>query len=164
MINVDWMGATAFASWRATEDGLPWRLAGEWEREKASRGVDGRFYPWGEHFDPTWACMRESRPGAPALPPSVFEFPGDESPYGVRNLAGVSRDWCHDLWRPDGAARPGGPSAAVVTTQMRLWRGASWLDHAGACRVAGRAWGPATDRFSRLGLRLARGWPVGGER
>ena len=64
---VDWHGAQAFGAWEAARTGQPWQLPGELAWEKAARGVDGRFYPWGDGFDPSWASMRRSHraPGYP---------------------------------------------------------------------------------------------------
>ena len=62
---VDWHGAQAFAAWESARTGQPWRLPRELAWEKAARGVDGRFYPWGDGFDPSWASMRRSHRGRP---------------------------------------------------------------------------------------------------
>ncbi len=83
------------------EDGSAWRLPDELEREKAARGADGRLTPWGNHLDATFACVLESHHGPPA-PPDVDTYPADESPYGIRGLAGNVRDWCVNRWSIDG--------------------------------------------------------------
>jgi len=92
---VDWHGARAYLEWLAERTGRPWRLPGELEWEKAARGVDGRFYPWGDHLDPSWCCVRTSHPGRP-LPAVVDRYPIDESPFGVRGMGGNVYDWCLD--------------------------------------------------------------------
>ena len=51
---VDWHAACAYAEWMAQRTGQPWRLPVEMEWEKAGRGVDGRFFPWGDAHDPSW--------------------------------------------------------------------------------------------------------------
>ncbi|APR75850.1 serine/threonine protein kinase [Minicystis rosea] len=47
VVLVSWHGAVAYARWRAARTGRPYRLVHELEREKAVRGADGRFFPWG---------------------------------------------------------------------------------------------------------------------
>lgn len=52
-----WHGAMAYAAWFAARTGHPWRLLSELEREKATRGADGRAFPWGNQPEATWACV-----------------------------------------------------------------------------------------------------------
>ena len=93
VLMVDWHSAQAYAAWYATRTGRPWRLGTEMEWEKAARGVDGRLYPWGDHFDPSWTCTLEGHIGPP-LPQSVGDFGADRSPYGLVGMAGNAQDWC----------------------------------------------------------------------
>ncbi len=118
VIMVDWWGARAFAAWEASRSGRGWRLPGELEWEKAARGVDGRFYPWGDVMDPSWCCTRESHAGRP-LPASVERFPVDESVYGIRGMAGNSRDWCADRYDlHDGPPTEGRRVCAPADTRL----------------------------------------------
>ena len=66
VVLVDWYGATAYARWFMERTGKPWRLPNELEREKAARGADGRLLPWGDHVDPTFACVVDTSPAEPA--------------------------------------------------------------------------------------------------
>ncbi|HCH62470.1 MAG TPA: protein kinase, partial [Deltaproteobacteria bacterium] len=178
---VDWHGARAFAAWAAARTGQPWRLPGELAWEKAARGVDGRFYPWGDGFDPSWASMRRSHPGR-VLPTAVSAFPVDESPYGIRGLSGSMLDWCSDVFvetgPPAASARhasavvpgepPVGAHAAVAQGDMatgagrvsfRVARGGSWNNIASSLRASARNWNDPTVRLIFLGFRLARPYP-----
>ncbi len=101
VIMVDWWCTAAWCRWLAEKTGRPWRLPGGLEWEKAARGTDGRFFPWGDHIDPSWSCYQQSHRGR-LLPAVVDSFPIDESVYGVRGMGGNSRDWCADPWRADG--------------------------------------------------------------
>jgi eukaryotic-like serine/threonine-protein kinase len=157
---VTWRSALLYASWYAERTGLPYRLVGELEREKAARGVDGRVFPWGDQPETTWACMVSSRPG-PAVTAAVSDYPTDESPYGVRGLAGNVRDWCADVWTATGppvddgiarveVARPEDPS-------MRSVRGGAWsAAPPTVCSAASRFAAHPDERFATVGLRLAR--------
>jgi eukaryotic-like serine/threonine-protein kinase len=164
VIMVDWHGARAYARWCASRSGKGWRLPGELEWEKATRGVDGRFFPWGDWMDPSWTCMRASHAGRP-LPMAVDSHPIDSSPYQVCGMAGGTRDWCGDahrvhgpetvdlrvpVGRVTGEAGPGGAEA------NRMYRGGSWYSNAGQVRAASRSWASPDMRYANLGVRIAR--------
>lgn len=100
-IQIDWVGAMAFSIWNSLRSGHTWRLPGELEREKAARGVDRRLYPWGDVWDASWTCVRESHAGR-AHPSVVDAYPKDVSVYGVRGLGGNTQDWCVDEFDESG--------------------------------------------------------------
>lgn len=105
---VSWYDAFAFSEWRAKVEGRPIRLPLSAELEKAARGVDGRYYPWGDRFDATFCKMGKSRPGPPK-PEAVGLYEADRSVYGIQDLAGGIREWCGDtLEVADGAIAFGG--------------------------------------------------------
>ena len=161
---VDWHGARAYAAMESARTGHQWRLPGDYAWEKAARGVDGRFYPWGDGFDPSWTSMRLSHQGR-MRPTPVGRFPVDESPYGVRDLAGSMQDWCEDCFVEEGAplaaARHGG-SLGQESAPLdgppgrRAIRGGSWYFAAGILRLCLRNGLMPTYRHSSLGFRLAR--------
>jgi formylglycine-generating enzyme required for sulfatase activity len=160
VLMVDWSAARAFAAWEAERSGLPWRLPTEFEWEKAARGVDGRRYPWGNHPDATWMCIRASH-ATKAEPPPVGAFPLDESPYGVRGMAGGVRDWCLDLGAPQGPPTDGDrvvvPDVVDDDPELpRAYRGGDWYGLAVHARAAYRAWNKAKARNYSLGFRLCR--------
>ncbi|MFK7928465.1 MAG: SUMF1/EgtB/PvdO family nonheme iron enzyme [Myxococcota bacterium] len=137
--NVSWHGATAYASWYAKKTGKSWRLPTSAEWEKSGRGVDGRFFPWGDHHDPSWCCMRDSHRGRPNIA-RIHMFPVDESPYGVRGLAGNVRDWCSD----------------EVADGRKVDRGGFWLGNAREARLADSHEHVPEHVASEIGFRLAR--------
>ena len=150
---IDWRGALAYSRWWAARNGQAWQLPGELEWEKAARGADGRFYPWGDVLDPSWCCMRDSHRGHP-LPSVVDTFPVDESPYGVRGMGGNMRDWCADVFVIDGpkvtndivspADIVGETSAARRVIRGGAWsssaRSASATDPGAGARTVGSGW------------------------
>jgi len=170
VVGVSWFDANAFCRWAAERTGLPWRLPGELEREKAARGVDGRSFPWGEASDPAFHCMMFSNLPHPGAPPTD-DFPLDDSPYGVRGLAGGVQEWCADLFRPEGPDRHGSRVAQPAVpgrtdteprplAPRRVLRGGAWNLRANNGRAAARAGLSPDRRADNLGFRLCRGWPA----
>ncbi|TNE83995.1 MAG: protein kinase [Deltaproteobacteria bacterium] len=159
VVMVDWFGATAYARWLAEKTGQPWRLPTEFEWEKAARGVDGRAYPWGEHADPRWMCIRNSHVGSPK-PASVWAYPDDVSPYGVYGMAGNVRDWTLDSATEAGPPTPEGrvvlPDDVDDPSLPRGYRGGDWYGLANHARLAYRAWNKPVTRNYSTGFRLAR--------
>ena len=145
---------------RSARDGQVIRLPTGWEREKAARGADGRWFPWGFRFDPAFCKMKESRPGHPQ-PEPVGAFSFDESPYGVRDLAGGMRDWIADLAGEMSAetllqnAEPA-PDAARDHSALRESRGRCWFAMGSWCRAAARTRSFAFTRGSIHGMRVAK--------
>jgi len=150
--------AEAYAAWLAARTGLPWRLPGELALEKAARGVDGRLYPFGDQFDPTWCNMSESH--AKPQPVPVEGFPTDESPWGARGLAGNVICWTADPYRPLG---PEGadPLPLVDRSSFKAdfrytLRGSSFTSADFLCRCCTRYSFVWAHSSPAIGLRLAR--------
>ncbi|MEE2786365.1 MAG: SUMF1/EgtB/PvdO family nonheme iron enzyme [Myxococcota bacterium] len=139
IININHDDAEAYCAWRSRQDGMVYRLPTDDEWEKAARGADGRYFPWGNHFDPTFCHMRSSLPSGPNLG-EVNLFVTDESAYGVRCLAGGVREWTSSRFDDYGYSV----------------RGGSWKQGAALCRLASR-WGhSASTTASDIGFRLVK--------
>lgn len=158
---IQWYSACAYAEWLSVQTGKPWRLPMEFEWEKAARGVDGRSYPWGEHHDPSWSCMKDSHTDEVRMY-SVDRFPIDESVYGVRGTAGNTRDWCLDRFRDEGPIVVNGqlqiPDEADLTdTSFKSTRGGSYGNSASRARSADRDWWFPNRSYIGRGVRVAWG-------
>lgn len=157
---VSWHGAMTYAAWLAQRTQRPYRLPGELEVEKAARGVDARAFPWGNAFDPSYACMRLSQDAV--RPTSIDEFPVDESPYGVRGLAGNIVEWCLDEYRREGPPIARGLYAppldltADAPVLDRTVRGGCFLFDSFLLRAATRHNTVSIVRDVTLGFRLVR--------
>lgn len=143
VVGVDTEDAAAYAGWVSALTGRNQRLPTEEEWEKAARGVDGRTWPWGDRFDPTFAHMRGSRTGMPGLGP-VGAFPVDTSPYGCQDMAGLVREW----------------TASWMDHDLAVVRGGSWSDEADDLRVAARSGQPPRQRSALVGFRLVSEQPA----
>ena len=157
VVHVDWHGARAYLAWLAGRTGRPWRLPGELEWEKAARGVDGRWFGWGDHCDPTWCCMTDSH-REDRLPAVIDSYPVDVSPCGVRGLGGNIRDWCLDLFdgrvdTVDNHVTPPDSALKEPPRALRVARGGRWDAPARNARAAGRGRVEPADRLSSLGFR-----------
>ncbi|MCB9677986.1 MAG: SUMF1/EgtB/PvdO family nonheme iron enzyme [Alphaproteobacteria bacterium] len=161
-ILVDWNGAVAYLAWASERTGRALRLPIELEWEKAARGVDGRWYPWGDAADPSWARALSSARGRPHGdfgPVEVDRYPVDCSPYGVRGLGGNVQDWCLNAFDPP----PRLANERVVVPEapgpdsLRATRGGAW-DIPARSVVARFRLGPA-GRDPSLGFRGVWRWP-----
>lgn len=161
VVLVDWHRATSYTEWLSARTGRTYRLLNELEREKAARGVDGRFLAWGDHAEPTFACVAESSPEE-AQYESVDGHPTDESVYGVRGLSGNVRDWCINAWRHEGPSIKGERLTLEPTDDVAEFiaiKGGVWSNPISQSRAAARFGGRPNIRRPILGIRIARPWP-----
>jgi len=156
---VDWYAATAFAVWRASRTGQGWRLPHELEWAKAARGVDGRLYPWGDAFDPSWCHMKDSHQGR-HLPSRIGAYPVDKSVYGAGDLVGNMRDWTSTSFVRRGLVADGERCLSLASPrdlgEGMVHRGGSWDDDPRGTRVASRYGNPPVRRVGYASFRLAR--------
>jgi len=144
-VGVDLQGALAFIRWISEKTGRTYRLPTEHEWEKAARGVDGRAYPWGDHFDASFCKMRESRPHTPR-PEAPGAFSEDTSPYGVRDMAGGVAEW----------TMPSVENESGLASNQIASRGGAWCDWRSDCHAAARRPYMTSERSERVGFRIAR--------
>jgi len=100
VLGLSWTDVRDYLAWRnelADTRREPWRYdlpsAAEWE--KAARGVDERLFPWGDRFDPSLSVCLVRQDVYLLDAPGGYEL-RDESPYGVRDLAGSREEWLRD--------------------------------------------------------------------
>ncbi|RED48661.1 formylglycine-generating enzyme family protein [Aestuariispira insulae] len=130
--------AEAYAQWLSEKTGQPWRLPVEAEWERAARGDDGRWFPWGNEFD---AVRLNSHDRGPFDTLPVGHFVEGQSPFGVMDMAGQVFEW---------TATAAGPGRRIV-------KGGSWDDKGcGICRAAARHSRPEDLKHILVGFRLVR--------
>jgi formylglycine-generating enzyme required for sulfatase activity len=132
VVEVSWAGARDFCQWSGA------RLPTEAEWEKAARGSDGHYFPWGNTFDPN---RLNSADRGPFDTTPVGRFATGASSYGMLDAAGQVFEW---------TASTDGNGNAVV-------KGGSWDDKGcGVCRLAARHGRPPSLKHILIGFRLVR--------
>ena len=132
VVLVSHVDAAAYCAWRGA------RLPSEAEWEKAARGADGRYFPWGNTFD---AGLLNSEDRGPFDTVPVGQYSDGQSPYGALDMAGQVFEWTATLFRTE-------PPRYVV-------KGGSWDDFPGVTRSAARHGRPPKLKHILVGFRCA---------
>lgn len=140
VVLVSYEDAIAYANWKAQQDSATYRLPTADEWEKAARGADGRYFPWGDDWRPeatNWAQSGLWHTSA------VGAYPLSRSVYGIEDMAGNVFEYTST--RLENSA-----------TSRSVMKSCSWDDLPGFCRAAYRHTRPITSRHILFGFRLVK--------
>ena len=138
--------AWEYCHWRDNfSSGRRFRLPFEAEWEKAARGGDGRYFPWGNEWNNENANVWQSRQGGTT---PVDKYETGRSPYGVYDMAGNIFEWTLTPIEPD--------------SDRYVLKSCSWDDYPGICRGAARHARPKGSRHILIGFRCVSHLAGGG--
>ena len=152
VVAVNWFEASAYCEWLSRQQGKPYRLPTEAERELACRGGTTTAYPWGEtaqrdlgDYGRRWVAGGPELVGGPA------------NGFGLCNLADNVHEWCldwygSDYYRMSPKPNPQGPSSG----RRKASRGGSWRHQIKVTRCSARSSLDPTFRYTDYGFRVAR--------
>lgn len=153
VVGISKLDAEAYIQWFNQKTGMNYRLPTEAEWEHASRGEDGRIYPWGNFFDP-WRCNTAESVKKATTPVGAYSPSGD-SVYGVADMVGNVWEWTQSLFLPY-PYHPGANREELKPHGRYVVRGGAWYYSRKLARCAARE-GVLADHLSpSIGFRLAR--------
>ena len=142
---IDWDDANAYARWVAK------RLPTEEEWEFASRGLDGRKYPWGNEWkmDAANAAIASRHQLA-----NVGEYSQGPSPFNAFDMAGNAWEWTAS----DLKAYEGGRLPVTQGKNLKVIRGGSWQESQSQVTTTYRGYLPArgASNYSATGFRCVK--------
>jgi iron(II)-dependent oxidoreductase len=153
VVGVSWHDAVAYCNWLTEKTKETYRLPTEAEWEKAARGTDERFFPWGNEW-PNRNLANFIYEHKKTVP--VKEKPLGASELGLMHMAGNVAEWCGDWYdenyyeNPMNRKNPKGPQKG----EKKVVRGGDWRDNAFYLRCNARVSYPPDTRNRFLGFRI----------
>lgn len=154
---VSWLDALRFCHWLSSVSRLHCRLPTEAEWERAARGNDDRFYPWGNDFNPYRANTSDSF--TKGTTPVMLHSPASDSAFGVVGMSGNVWEWTSSLFEP----YPYDPTDGredLTKRGARIVRGGAWMYSHRLARCSAREGNPPDAHLPAIGFRIAVDLPL----
>ena len=141
VVFITFQDAMAYCRWAGSH--LP--TEAQWER--AARGGDERFFPWGNFFDNSrFNCWDSPVSVGKANyfdgkgPSKVGSCRGGDSPCGAADMAGNVWEWCLDTYEENFYEKSPGndPFCSRERSTFKVVRGGSWNEIPRNCRITRR--------------------------
>jgi len=147
VVLVSFEDALAYVQWRSSlgraspsqRDGANYRLPTAAEWEKAARGTDGRYFPWGSQWQDDGTNWAKNGPYGTS---AIATYPASQSPYGIEDMAGNVFEYTSTLVEKANGNRE------------VLLKGCGWDDYPGFCRAAYEHDRPVDAKHILFGFRL----------
>ncbi len=139
VVLVSYEDALAYVEWRSQQDGVTYRLPTTAEWEKAARGTDGRYFPWGSEWRSDGTNWAKNGPYGTS---AIAAYPLSRSPYGIEDMSGNVFEYTSTLIKKSDG------------TQEVLLKGCGWDDFPGFCRAAYEHDRPTNSKHILFGFRL----------
>ncbi|NUM75881.1 SUMF1/EgtB/PvdO family nonheme iron enzyme, partial [candidate division KSB1 bacterium] len=162
VVGCTWFEATAFCKWLTAQlhieneldNATLARLPTEAEWEKAARGIEGRYWPWGYAWQDKMCNTFEAKIYNTTC---VGLWPESASIYGVLDMAGNVWEWCNSILTPYPYRIDDGREAQTGEDQRRVLRGGSWLQNKQCVRCIFRARRSSYKKYNDAGFRVVIG-------
>jgi formylglycine-generating enzyme required for sulfatase activity len=156
IVGVSWKDAIAYCEWLSQQTGHMYRLPSEAEWEYAAGGGASNRTKWaGTGNESSLGGYAWYGNNSNSKPHPVGEKQANR--LGLYDMSGNLWEWCQDKWHDNYQGAPtDGLAWTTGTSAYRVYRGGSWFDDAGSCRVACRYRFYPDSRYYALGFRVAR--------
>ena len=138
VVLVSYEDALAYAEWKQETTGSNYRLPTAEEWEKAARGTEGKYFPWGNDWrdEATNAAVSGLN-----YTSAIATFPLSRSEYRIEDMAGNVFEYTSTLKQQD---------------DLVVMKGCSWDDLPGFCRGAYFHTRPVDSKHILFGFRLVK--------
>jgi len=138
VVLVSYQDALAYAEWKGEQTGVTYRLPTAAEWEKAARGADGKYFPWGNDWQEDATNTGVSGINYTS---AIATFPKSKSEYGIEDMAGNVFEYTSTL---------------KLAGSRAVMKGCSWDDLPGFCRGAYEHTRPVDSKHILFGFRLIK--------
>jgi formylglycine-generating enzyme required for sulfatase activity len=122
VVNVSWDDSVEFCKWASKVTGLNVYLPSEVEWEKASRGINGNIWPWGNSEPTSVVCNINGNDTC-----SIGEFsPNSDSPFNCVDMSGNISQWTSSVFSLD-VGSIGNSVASSLNEEFRVLKGGNWF-------------------------------------
>ena len=158
--NVSWFGAAAFCKWKNM------RLPTEAEWEKAARGTEGNFFPWGnDPITPQKARYRQkwTEEITHRVMVPVDSMPEGKSASGLFHMLGNVKEWVDDWYDREyyGDENHNLNPKGQIGGEFRVLKGGSWRDLRSFIYASFRNNSAPNTALDDYGFRCAQDGPDG---